>query len=64
MAGDDVHLGCDPERIDPGSGQRRFENTPKVVLGTEEASLEAVKDFYDTLVAPSVPKGGPARVPT
>ena len=42
MAGRDFHLGYSPERIDPGNPVWHFENTPKVVSGIDEASLEAV----------------------
>ena len=49
-AGSDFHLGYSPERIDPGNANWRFENIPKVVSGVDEASLEAVKGFFDRLV--------------
>ncbi len=53
-AGVDFHLGYSPERIDPGNPVWQFENTPKVVSGIDEASLEAVQAFYDTLVEQTV----------
>lgn len=49
-AGDDFRLGYSPERIDPGNPTWRLENTPKVVSGVNDASLEAVRAFYDSLV--------------
>ena len=39
QAGRDFHLGYSPERIDPGNQTWRFENTPKVVSGIDDASL-------------------------
>ncbi len=55
LAGRDFHLGYSPERIDPGNPVWRFENTPKVVSGVDEASLTAVQSFYDRLVDTTVP---------
>jgi len=56
--GVDFHLGYSPERIDPGNRQWTFRTTPKVVSGIDEASLAAVKAFYDTLVDRTVPVSG------
>ena len=53
--GEDFHLGYSPERIDPGNPTWRFDNTPKVVSGIDERSLEAVRGFYDALVSQTVP---------
>jgi UDP-N-acetyl-D-glucosamine dehydrogenase len=58
VAGTDFHLGYSPERIDPGNRTWTFVNTPKVVSGVDEASLAAVKAFYDTLVEQTVPVSG------
>jgi UDP-N-acetyl-D-glucosamine dehydrogenase len=58
-AGRDFHLGYSPERIDPGNPVWSFENTPKVVSGVDQASLAAVKGFYDTVVETTVPVGSP-----
>jgi UDP-N-acetyl-D-glucosamine dehydrogenase len=55
----DFHLGYSPERIDPGNPTWRFENTPKVVSGVDEASLAAVRAFYDELVETTVPVSTP-----
>jgi len=55
VAGDDFFLGYSPERIDPGNHDWPFERVPKVVSGIDEKSLEAVRDFYETLVARTVP---------
>jgi UDP-N-acetyl-D-glucosamine dehydrogenase len=54
-AGADFHLGYSPERIDPGNPVWSFVTTPKIVSGIDEASLEAVSAFYDTLVECTVP---------
>ncbi len=61
VAGTDFHLGYSPERIDPGNPQWRFENTPKVVSGIDDPSLEAVAGFYDRLVSRTVPVSSPAE---
>lgn len=54
-AGIDFFAGYSPERIDPGNQTWRLENTPKVVSGVNAASLERVKDFYDSVVEVTVP---------
>ncbi|MFF2351186.1 nucleotide sugar dehydrogenase [Kitasatospora sp. NPDC058115] len=54
-AGRDFHLGCSPERIDPGNPVWRLENTPKVVSGIDPASLAVVEGFYGGLVERTVP---------
>ncbi len=59
VAGSGFHLGYSPERIDPGNADYRFENTPKVVSGIDEASLAAVQALYDLLVERTVPVSGP-----
>lgn len=57
-AGSDFHLGYSPERIDPGNQTYTLETTPKVVSGIDEASLVAVKAFYDRIVDTTVPVSG------
>jgi len=59
VAGKDFFLGYSPERIDPGNPHWNLINTPKVVSGLDEASLAAVKGFYDTLVDRTVPVSSP-----
>jgi UDP-N-acetyl-D-glucosamine dehydrogenase len=59
IAGRDFHLGYSPERIDPGNPTWTFVNTPKVVSGIDEASLAAVRSFYDQLVEQTVPVSSP-----
>ncbi|MDZ7674081.1 MAG: nucleotide sugar dehydrogenase [Acidimicrobiales bacterium] len=53
-AGPDFHLGYSPERIDPGNATYRLENTPKVVSGIDEASLEKVDGFFSRIVDETV----------
>jgi UDP-N-acetyl-D-glucosamine dehydrogenase len=58
VAGSDFHVGYSPERIDPGNPTWHLENTPKVVSGIDEASLAAVRGFYDRLVDQTVAVSG------
>jgi UDP-N-acetyl-D-glucosamine dehydrogenase len=60
-AGEDFHVGYSPERIDPGNKVWTFVNTPKVVSGIDPASLDAVRDFYGTLVERVVTVSGTAE---
>jgi UDP-N-acetyl-D-glucosamine dehydrogenase len=57
-AGNDFFLGYSPERIDPGNPTWTLVNTPKVVSGVDDASLAAVKAFYDTLIEQTIPVSG------
>jgi UDP-N-acetyl-D-glucosamine dehydrogenase len=54
----DFHLGYSPERIDPGNSVWGLVQTPKIVSGVNEASLSAVKAFYDSVVDTTVPALG------
>lgn len=54
VAGRDFAVGYSPERIDPGNPTWGFVNTPKVVSGIDEPSLEKVKAFYDQLIDETV----------
>jgi UDP-N-acetyl-D-glucosamine dehydrogenase len=49
-AGEMFHVGYSPERIDPGNRTWGLTNTPKVISGIDERSLESVRDFYNTIV--------------
>jgi UDP-N-acetyl-D-glucosamine dehydrogenase len=49
-AGEDFHLGYSPERIDPCNRTWTLQNTPKIISGIDDASLKAVRDFYQSLV--------------
>ncbi|WP_313356470.1 nucleotide sugar dehydrogenase [Microbacterium sp.] len=50
----DFAVGYSPERIDPGNPTWNFVNTPKVVSGTSDASLERVRGFYESIVEKTV----------
>jgi UDP-N-acetyl-D-glucosamine dehydrogenase len=56
-AGTDFMLGYSPERIDPGNRVYTLRTTPKVVSGIDDASLHAVRSFYDAFVDVTVPVG-------
>ncbi|MFF9869576.1 nucleotide sugar dehydrogenase [Streptomyces sp. NPDC013953] len=58
-AGKGFRLGYSPERIDPGNPRWRLENTPKVVSGIDDDSLEAIMEFYDRIVTRTVPVSSP-----
>jgi UDP-N-acetyl-D-glucosamine dehydrogenase len=60
-AGRDFALGYSPERIDPGNERWSFENTPKVVSGIDEPSLQCVERFYGMLVDKVVPVSSTAE---
>lgn len=55
VVGRDFHLGYSPERIDPGNATWHLHNTPKVVSGVDDASLDSVRSFYERLVDRTVP---------
>jgi UDP-N-acetyl-D-glucosamine dehydrogenase len=48
--GIDFCLGFSPERIDPGNPEWNLKNTPKVISGVNDESLESVRSFYSTIV--------------
>ncbi len=58
VPGADFHLGYSPERIDPGNQHWGLANTPKVVSGIDQASLEVVRAFYDTMVERTITVSG------
>ena len=49
-AGIDFALAYSPERIDPGSRERRLDNTPKIVAGLTERCRELAVAFYSQFV--------------
>ena len=49
-AGSDFYVGYSPERIDPGNEEWKFKNTPKVVSGINEVSLNKINSFYEQIV--------------
>lgn len=57
-AGIDFYVGYSPERIDPGNKKYGFVETPKVVSGINEASLEKVDELYSQLVNTTVRVSG------
>jgi UDP-N-acetyl-D-glucosamine dehydrogenase len=61
LAGRDFRLGYSPERIDPGNETWRFENTPKIVSGIDDASRAAVAEFYASVVEQVVEVKGTAE---
>ncbi|MGH3824907.1 MAG: nucleotide sugar dehydrogenase [Pseudonocardiaceae bacterium] len=58
-AGSQFCVGYSPERIDPGNEIWRFHNTPKIIAGVCEGSLQALQDFYGRLVERTIPVSGP-----
>jgi len=58
-AAKDFYVGYSPERIDPGNPTYGFVETPKVVSGIDNASLDRVQTFYGSLVDTTVPVSSP-----
>ena len=58
VAGMDFYVGFSPERIDPGNKNWSLANTPKIVSGMNQASLDAVRSFYDTIVEKTIAVSG------
>jgi UDP-N-acetyl-D-glucosamine dehydrogenase len=57
-AGVDFYAGYSPERIDPGNEKWNFKNTPKVISGINEKSLQKIKAFYEKIIDSVVSVGG------
>lgn len=53
-AGQDFFLGYSPERIDPGNKTWLLTNTPKIVSGINDSSLNKIDNFYKGLGIPTV----------
>ena len=53
-AGSDFFVGYSPERIDPGNKEWKFKNTPKVISGINEDSLEKINTFYKKIIDQTV----------
>ncbi len=53
-AGSDFFVGYSPERIDPGNKEWKFKNTPKVISGINEDSLEKINAFYKKIIDQTV----------
>ncbi|MBI4259366.1 MAG: nucleotide sugar dehydrogenase [Actinobacteria bacterium] len=59
VAGDDFALAYSPERIDPGQGAWRLENTPKVVAGLTERCRDLAVSLYAEVVREVVTTSSP-----
>ena len=57
-AGDDFYVGYSPERIDPGNAMWKFKNTPKVISGIDDESLNKIKTFYESIIDETVVVNG------
>ena len=57
-AGVDFYAGYSPERIDPGNEKWNFKNTPKIISGINEKSLQKIKAFYEKSIDSVVSVGG------
>ena len=57
-AGVDFYAGYSPERIDPGNEEWNFKNTPKIISGINEKSLQKIKAFYEKIIDSVVSVGG------
>ena len=57
-AGVDFYVGYSPERIDPGNEKWNFKNTPKIISGINEKSLQKIKAFYEKIIDSVVSVGG------
>ena len=55
IAGEDVFVGYSPERIDPGNKTWTITNTPKIVSGLTQESLELTVAWYGSFVDRLVP---------
>jgi UDP-N-acetyl-D-glucosamine dehydrogenase len=58
VAGENFLLGYSPERIDPGNKKWNLLNTPKVISGVNQKSLEQIKKFYSGLGITTVEVSG------
>jgi len=53
-AGEDFFVGYSPERIDPGNKVWKFRNTPKVISGINDISIEKIQSFYKSIIENTV----------
>lgn len=58
-AGEDFHLACSPERIDPGNSNYSVHNTPKIVGGYTPSCTAAASSFYRKVCAQVVEARSP-----
>ena len=61
LAAGEFFCGYSPERIDPGNARFHLQNTPKVVSGVDDESLEAVDGFFSAIVDTTVRVGSAAE---
>lgn len=57
--GEDFFLGYSPERIDPGNLDYSINNTPKIVSGIDDISLDLTLQFYQTFTTQVIPVSSP-----
>ncbi|HEY2598487.1 MAG TPA: nucleotide sugar dehydrogenase [Candidatus Dormibacteraeota bacterium] len=55
IPGEDVFVGYSPERIDPGNKKWTIKNTPKIVSGLNQESLELTQAWYGSFIEQLVP---------
>ncbi len=55
IAGEDVFVGYSPERIDPGNKAWTLTNTPKIVSGLTQESLDLAVAWYGSFIERLVP---------
>jgi UDP-N-acetyl-D-galactosamine dehydrogenase len=60
--GQDFHVGYSPERVNPGDKERTITTIVKVVSGDNEATLQAVGDLYESVVAAGVHRASSIKV--
>lgn len=58
----DFHVGFSPERINPGDKEHTLTNTRKVVSGDDDATLEKIATFYETIVSAGVHRASSIKV--
>ena len=57
--GEEFYVGYSPERIDPGNKTWKFKNTPKIISGINDDSLEKIESFYKSIIDEVVPVSSP-----
>ena len=57
--GEEFYVGYSPERIDPGNKTWKFKNTPKIISGVNDDSLEKIESFYKSIIDEVVPVSSP-----
>jgi UDP-N-acetyl-D-galactosamine dehydrogenase len=58
----DFHVGYSPERVNPGDKERTITRIVKVVSGDDEATLGAVGDLYESVIAAGVHRASSIKV--